>query len=120
MPFVGRCKPCCPAVLVIQHKGTRGRERPSFPMMSFWRIFGWPGRDSSPRGKRVWLFYSGPENYRDKHGERDLTSGRFLWSCAKGTAKGDLALLYRRSLTGASIKEMINEGLISQRRAEEL
>ena len=88
--------------------------------MSFWRIFGWPGRDSSPRGKRVWLFYSGPENYLDKHGERDLTSGRFLWSCAKGTAKGDLALLYRRSLTGASIKEMINEGLISQRRAEEL
>lgn len=89
-------------------------------LMSFWRILGWLGRDSPPKGQRVWLFYSGPENYLDKHGERDFTSGRFLWSCAKGTAKGDLALLYRRSLTRASAKDMVSEGLISEKKAEEL
>jgi hypothetical protein len=53
-----------------------------------------------------WLFYSGPENYLSAEGERNFASEIGLWSGVPGVRKGDLALLYRRSLTKVSVGQM--------------
>jgi hypothetical protein len=47
---------------------------------------------------KYWLFYAGPENYLSEDGERQFT-GELVWSSAPEVSPGDLALLYRRSLS---------------------
>jgi hypothetical protein len=55
------------------------------------------GRDSSNVDQKFWLFYAGPENYLNENGERDY-QGEILWSCEPGTRRGDLILIYRKSI----------------------
>ena len=62
----------------------------------FW-IFRPIRRDSPNVDQKFWLFYAGPENYLDEKGECDH-QGEILWSCEPGTRKGDLILLYRKSI----------------------
>lgn len=54
-----------------------------------------------------WLFYAGPENYLDRTGLRTFTRRDSVWSCEPETAPGDLALLYRRSLSAVSVKQLV-------------
>jgi hypothetical protein len=63
-------------------------------------------RDSSPVDQKFWLFYAGPENYLDENGEIDY-QGEILWSCEPGTRKGDLILLYRKSINQLTIDALI-------------
>ena len=51
-----------------------------------------------------WLFYAGPENYLCEQGERDFTAGEMIWSGAPGVRPGDLAALYRTSLSRLDIE----------------
>jgi hypothetical protein len=53
-----------------------------------------------------WLFYAGPENYLCAHGERNFAAEEGLWSGASGVRNGDLAALYRKSLSKVSIEQM--------------
>ncbi len=52
-----------------------------------------------------WLFYAGPENYLDSRGERDFadTTREWEWSAEPEVSKGDVGLLYRKSLSKVSI-----------------
>lgn len=63
-------------------------------------------RDSSTGDQKFWLFYAGPENYLDENGEIDY-QGEMLWSCEPGTHKGDLILLYRKSINQLTIDALI-------------
>jgi hypothetical protein len=61
-----------------------------------------------------WLFYAGPENYLSASGERDVTGMEGLWSGAPDVREGDVAVLYRRSLsrwTGAQMRELTGMSL---------
>jgi hypothetical protein len=53
-----------------------------------------------------WLFYAGPENYLSERGERDFTAEQGLWSGAPSVREGDLAALYRKSLSKLSVEQM--------------
>jgi hypothetical protein len=53
-----------------------------------------------------WLFYAGPENYLCELGERDFATGEYLWSGAPGVREGDLAALYRTSLSKLGAEQM--------------
>ena len=63
-------------------------------------------RDSSAGDQKFWLFYAGPENYLDEKGEIDY-QGEMLWSCEPGTRKGDLILLYRKSINQLTVDTLI-------------
>lgn len=63
-------------------------------------------RSSSPADQKFWLFYAGPENYLDENGESDY-QGEILWSCEPGTRKGDLILLYRKSINNLTVNTLI-------------
>jgi predicted RNA-binding protein with PUA-like domain len=56
---------------------------------------------------RYWLFYAGPENYLSEQGERDFAQGEWEWSGVPEVSKGDLALLYRKSVTRISAKALV-------------
>ena len=53
-----------------------------------------------------WLFYAGPENYLFANGERDFAAEEGLWSGAPGVREGDLAMLYRKSMSKVSVEDM--------------
>ena len=55
---------------------------------------------------KYWLFYAGPENYLSEDGERNFT-GELVWSSAPEISPGDLALLYRRSLSKVTVQMMV-------------
>jgi len=55
---------------------------------------------------KYWLFYAGPENYLPEDGERNFT-GELVWSSAPEVSPGDLALLYRRSLSKVTVQMMV-------------
>jgi predicted RNA-binding protein with PUA-like domain len=67
-----------------------------------------------------WLFYSGPENYLSAEGERNFAAETGLWSGAPGVRNGDLAVLYRRSLTKVSVGQMREMTGMSLQRAREV
>lgn len=63
-------------------------------------------RGSSTITQKLWLFYAGPENYLDENGEHDF-QGKKFWSCESGTRKGDLILLYRKSINQLTVNALI-------------
>lgn len=63
-------------------------------------------RGSSNVDQKFWLFYAGPENYLDENGEIDY-QGEMLWSCEPWTHKGDLILLYRKSINQLTVDALI-------------
>jgi len=67
-----------------------------------------PSPREAPRGKRFWLFYAGPENYLSSSGVRDLQQESF-WSCESETQKGDLILIYRKSMNQLSVEFLTRE-----------
>jgi len=67
-----------------------------------------------------WLFYAGPENYLGADGERSLGTETVLWSGAPGGRKGDLAALYRRSLTKVSVEQLREMTGMTVQRAREV
>jgi hypothetical protein len=76
-------------------------------------------RDSSNVDQKFWLFYAGPENYLDKNGERDY-QGEILWSCEPGTRKGDLILLYRKSINNLNINTLIRRFKMKKEVAQDI
>ena len=73
----------------------------------------------APRGQKFWLFYAGPENYLDENGERDF-QGETLWSCEPGTRKGDLILLYRKSINQLSVNALIRTFNMTEKVARDI
>lgn len=69
--------------------------------------------------RRFWLFYAGSENYLDRYGELDY-SGRIIWSCDPETVKGDLALLYRKSINHVSVEALISDFKMEREIAESI
>jgi len=62
-------------------------------------------RKASIEDQKFWLFYAGPENYLDENGEYSL-QGEVFWSCEPETRKGDLILLYRKSINQLSVNTL--------------
>ena len=62
-------------------------------------------RKTSGEDQKFWLFYAGPENYLDENGVRSL-QGEVFWSCEPETRKGDLILLYRKSINQLSVNTL--------------
>ncbi len=69
---------------------------------------------------RYWLFYAGPENYLSDQGERDFSNTEWVWSGPREATQGDLALLYRKSLSRLSANEMAQSTGMPMEKAEEL
>jgi hypothetical protein len=76
-------------------------------------------RDSSNVDQKFWLFYAGPENYLDKNGERDFQE-EILWSCEPGTRKGDLILLYRKSINQLTVDALIRRFKMTKEVAQDI
>lgn len=76
-------------------------------------------RDSSNVAQKSWLFYAGPENYLDENGERDY-QGDILWSCEPGTRKGDLILLYRKSINNLTVNTLIRRFKMTKEVAQDI
>ena len=78
---------------------------------------------SSPRevsrAKKFWLFYAGPENYLCSEGVRDFPQENF-WSCEPETRRGDLILIYRKSMNQLSVEFLIREFEMSRQVATRL
>lgn len=60
------------------------------------------------RARRYWLFYAGPENYLCASGVQELNEEIF-WSCESETRKGDLILLYRKSINQRTAKSLSSD-----------
>jgi hypothetical protein len=58
--------------------------------------------------RRYWLFYAGPENYLSDQGICELPKESF-WSCEPETRKGDLILVYRKSMDQLSVDKLVQE-----------
>jgi len=69
--------------------------------------------------QKFWLFYAGPENYLDENGENDF-QGKILWSCEPGTRKGDLILLYRKSINQLTINDLIRKFKMTKEVAQDI
>ncbi len=69
-----------------------------------------------------WLFYAGPENYLDSRGERDFadTTREWEWSAEPEVSKGDVVLLYRKSLSKVSIDTIVRLTGIPKEKAQGL
>lgn len=76
-------------------------------------------RTSSNVDQKFWLFYAGPENYLDENGERDY-QGEILWSCEPGTRKGDLILLYRKSINNLTVNTLIRRFKMTKEVAQDI
>ena len=76
-------------------------------------------RGSSNVDQKFWLFYAGPENYLDENGERDY-QGEILWSCEPGTRKGDLILLYRKSINHLTVNTLIRRFKMTKEVAQDI
>lgn len=68
---------------------------------------------SGERARRYWLFYAGPENYLCDRGISELPRESF-WSCEPETKKGDLILVYRKSMDQLSVDKLVQEFGMSQ------
>ena len=77
------------------------------------------GRGSSGVDQKFWLFYAGPENYLDKNGECDL-QGEILWNCEPGTRKGDLILLYRKSINNLTVNTLMQKFKMTKEVAQDI
>ncbi len=84
----------------------------------FW-IFKPVKRGSSDADQKFWLFYAGPENYLDENGEHDY-QGEILWSCEPGTRKGDLILLYRKSINNLTVNSLIRRFNVTREVAQDI
>jgi len=58
--------------------------------------------------KKYWLFYAPPETYLSEQGILDLPQQAF-WSCEPETKRGDLILVYRRSMNHLSVDNLVRE-----------
>jgi hypothetical protein len=76
-------------------------------------------RDSSAITQRFWLFYAGSENYLDRNGERDF-QGKILWSCDPSTRKGDLILLYRKSINKLTVNVLMRRFKMTKEVAQDI
>jgi predicted RNA-binding protein with PUA-like domain len=74
---------------------------------------------SSNVDQKFWLFYAGPENYLYENGERDYQGG-ILWSCEPGTRKGDLILLYRKSINNLTVDTLIRRFKMTKEVAQDI
>lgn len=78
-------------------------------------------RGRSPaRDQKFWLFYAGPENYLDENGERDFDGVEVFWSCEAGTCKGDLILLYRKSINELTVNALIRRLRLTKEVAQDI
>ena len=77
------------------------------------------GRGPSGVDQKFWLFYAGPENYLDEKGECDH-QGEILWSCEPGTRKGDLILLYRKSINNLTVNTLIRRFKMTKEVAQDI
>lgn len=77
------------------------------------------GRGPSGVDQKFWLFYAGPENYLDEKGECDH-QGEILWSCEPGTRKGDLILLYRKSINQLTVDALIRRFKMTRKVAQDI
>jgi hypothetical protein len=84
----------------------------------FW-LFKPVKRGSSDGDQKFWLFYAGPENYLDENGERDY-QGEIFWSCEPGTRKGDLILLYRKSINNLTVNTLIRRFKMTKEVAQDI
>lgn len=75
-------------------------------LSSFWQLT--RQTTSSEATKRYWLFYAGPENYLFEGGVRDFPQKTF-WSCESETKRGDLILVYRKSVNHLSVNHLVRE-----------
>lgn len=73
---------------------------------AFLCVMPWSG--SIAATKKYWLFYAGPENYLFQDGVRDLPR-QALWSCQPETRRGDLILVYRRSMNHLTVDDLVQE-----------
>jgi len=77
------------------------------------------GRGPSGVDQKFWLFYAGPENYLDEKGECDH-QGEILWSCEPGTRKGDLILLYRKSINNLTVNTLMQKFKMTKEVAQDI
>jgi hypothetical protein len=77
------------------------------------------GRGPSGADQKFWLFFAGPENYLDEKGECDY-QGEILWSCEPGTRKGDLILLYRKSINQLTVVALIRRFKMTKEVAQDI
>jgi hypothetical protein len=76
-------------------------------------------RESSDLTQKFWLFYAGPENYLHENGERGFQE-EILWSCEPGTRKGDLILLYRKSINQLTVNDLIRKFKMTREVAQDI
>jgi hypothetical protein len=74
---------------------------------------------SETGARRYWLFYAGPENYLSDQGICELPQETF-WSCEPETRKGDLILVYRKSMDQLSVEKLVQEFGMPQHVANEV
>ena len=70
------------------------------------RVFRLFTSDKSRDNPKYWLFYAGTENYLCDKGVREFPD-KLFWSCEPETKKGDLIVLYRKSMNQISVKSLI-------------
>jgi hypothetical protein len=76
-------------------------------------------RKTSIKDQKFWLFYAGPENYLDENGEYGL-QGKAFWSCEPETRKGDLILLYRKSINQLSVNTLTRRFKMTKNVAQDI
>ncbi|MBW2020551.1 MAG: EVE domain-containing protein [Deltaproteobacteria bacterium] len=76
-------------------------------------------RKTSGEDQKFWLFYAGPENYLDENGVRSL-QGEVFWSCEPETRKGDLILLYRKSINQLSVNTLTRRFKMTKEVAQDI
>ena len=70
-------------------------------------VFG-SGSITATTTKKYWLFYAPPETYLSHRGIVDLPQHAF-WSCEPETKRGDLILVYRRSMNHLKVDDLVRE-----------
>ena len=78
-----------------------------------------PFQRTLTKGQKFWLFYAGPENYLDANGERGYPNEIF-WSCEPGTCKGDIILLYRKSINNLNVDALIDRFKMTKEVAQDI
>jgi len=76
-------------------------------------------RKASIEDQKFWLFYAASENYLDENGVRGL-QGEVFWSCEPETRKGDLILLYRKSIDQLSVNTLTRRFKMTKEVAQDI
>lgn len=76
-------------------------------------------RKTSSDDQKFWLFYAGPENYLDENEAQSL-QGEVFWSCEPETRKGDLILLYRKSINQLSVNTLTRRFKMTKEVAQDI